>query len=207
MELSVHPVQQVSEIPAAVPGAVKKPYLAILRVKVNGVLNRLRKEYFRLLGLNIKEGGTFGKITCVWPQQVTIGSNCTLQDRIDFRIGRPFSKENHIKIGNNVFIGRSCEFNSSGKITVGNDVKIGSSTVIVDVGHETSSHTTINKQPVTVKDITIGDDVWLGTKCTVLQGVTIGRGSVVGAGSVVNKSIPDYEIWAGCPARFIKKRN
>lgn len=40
----------------------------------------------------------------------------------------------------------------------------------------------------------------------VMAGVEIGVGSVVGAGSVVTKDIPPYEIWAGNPARLIRKR-
>ena len=37
-------------------------------------------------------------------------------------------------------------------------------------------------------------------------GVTIGDGAVVGAGSIVTKDVGPYEIWAGNPARFIRKR-
>lgn len=55
--------------------------------------------------------------------------------------------------------------------------------------------------------ITIKDGVWLGAHTTVLKGVTIGDRSVVGAGSVVTKDIPADELWAGNPARFIKKIN
>lgn len=56
------------------------------------------------------------------------------------------------------------------------------------------------------KTTEIGNDVWIGNRALVLQGVKIGDGAVVGAGSVVTKDIPPYEIWAGNPARFIKKR-
>ena len=52
----------------------------------------------------------------------------------------------------------------------------------------------------------IDDDVWIGAAVIVLRGSEIGTGSVIGAGSVVKGRIPPYEIWAGSPAKFIKKR-
>jgi acetyltransferase-like isoleucine patch superfamily enzyme len=52
----------------------------------------------------------------------------------------------------------------------------------------------------------IGNDVWIGFRSTVLGGVTISDGAVIGAGSVVTKDVGPYEIWAGNPARFIRKR-
>lgn len=53
---------------------------------------------------------------------------------------------------------------------------------------------------------TIGNDVWIGSHCQIKGGVTIGDGAIVGMGSVVTKDIPPYEIWAGNPARCIRKR-
>lgn len=53
--------------------------------------------------------------------------------------------------------------------------------------------------------VVIGDNVFIGAKCIILKGVTIGENSIVGAGSVVTKSIPANEIWAGNPAKFIRK--
>jgi len=47
---------------------------------------------------------------------------------------------------------------------------------------------------------------YLGMNTLVVKPVTIGEGAVVGAGSVVTKDIPDYEVWAGNPAKFIRKR-
>ncbi|HSN49376.1 MAG TPA: acyltransferase, partial [Flavobacterium sp.] len=99
-----------------------------------------------------------------------------------------------------------CEFVCSSKIVIGNDCFIASSTTVNDTGHEFAKHTKIKDQPITTAKITIEDDVWIGTSCVLLQGITIGKGSIIAAGSVVNKSIPEYEIWGGIPARFIKKR-
>ena len=47
---------------------------------------------------------------------------------------------------------------------------------------------------------------YLGMNVLVVKPVTIGRGAIVGAGSIVTKDIPDNEVWAGNPARFIRKR-
>lgn len=52
----------------------------------------------------------------------------------------------------------------------------------------------------------IGNDVWIGSKCLIKGGIRIGNGAVIGMGSVVTHDVPPYEIWAGNPARFIRKR-
>jgi len=52
----------------------------------------------------------------------------------------------------------------------------------------------------------IGNDVWIGDRTIIKAGVTIGDGVVIGMGSVVTKNVPSYEIWAGNPARKIRKR-
>ena len=55
-------------------------------------------------------------------------------------------------------------------------------------------------------DTTIGSDVWIGQGCMIKSGVTIADGAVIGMGSVVTKDIGPYEIWAGNPAKLIRKR-
>lgn len=54
--------------------------------------------------------------------------------------------------------------------------------------------------------IEVGHDVWLGTECLVLPGVTIGHGAVVGARAVVAKDVPPYAVVAGNPARVVRMR-
>lgn len=56
-----------------------------------------------------------------------------------------------------------------------------------------------------IKPVVIGDYVFIGMNSIILKGTTIGEKSVIGAGSVVSSNIPASEIWAGNPARFIKK--
>ena len=56
------------------------------------------------------------------------------------------------------------------------------------------------------KRTTIGNDVWIGNRVMIKAGVKISDGAVVGMGSIVTKDIGSYEIWAGNPARLIRKR-
>jgi len=51
----------------------------------------------------------------------------------------------------------------------------------------------------------IEDGAAIGSSATLLCGIRVGEGAVIGAGSVVTKSVPNGELWAGNPARFIRK--
>ena len=181
-------------------------YLALIRIKVKGMLLALNRKYIKALGLNIGIGGSLGNIICDWPHNLNIGNYCTIQDEIRFDFKNPFSGKNNINIGNRVFIGYGCIFNCTAKIIVGNNCLIASRTIFVDIGHQIAPDYPINEQAIISKDIVVGEDVWIGVGCIILQGVVIGRGSVIGAGSLVNKSIPEYEIWAGSPAKYIRSR-
>lgn len=62
-----------------------------------------------------------------------------------------------------------------------------------------------NQGPVATGPIVIGPKAFVGAHCIILKGVTIGEGAVIGAGSVVTRAVPAHEIWAGVPAKYIKK--
>ncbi len=55
-------------------------------------------------------------------------------------------------------------------------------------------------------DIIVWDGTWIGTRCTILPGVTIWKWCIVAAWSVVSKNIPDYEVWGWNPAKKISER-
>lgn len=69
-----------------------------------------------------------------------------------------------------------------------------------------TGHRLGNNTPPVDKRTTIGNDVWIGSRVTIMQGVHVSNGAVIGAGSVVTKDVPPYAIVAGVPAKIIKYR-
>jgi len=89
-------------------------------------------------------------------------------------------------------------------MSIGNNVLIASGTIITDVNHKINAFGLERTYGIISKSIIIEEDVWIGAKSIILQGLVIGKGSVVAAGSVVTKNIPAYQVWGGIPAKFIK---
>lgn len=90
------------------------------------------------------------------------------------------------------------------KVEIGKHCLIGSGCKIYDTDfHVLPIQSQVNS--IKTAPIIIEDKVFIGAGCTILKGVRIGENSVIGAGSVVSGDIPANEIWAGNPARFIKK--
>ncbi|MFK8162946.1 MAG: DapH/DapD/GlmU-related protein [Lewinella sp.] len=113
----------------------------------------------------------------------------------------------HIRLGNNVGIGEYAYLGGAGGLTIGNDCIIGQYFSCHPENHHFNQpDLPIRLQGVNRKGIIIGNDCWIGTKVTVLDGVRIGAHSVVSAGAVVTKSFPAYSVLAGVPARVIKTR-
>ena len=93
-----------------------------------------------------------------------------------------------------------------GRITIGDGVRIGAHTSLIAFNHGTAPGQPIFQQPHTALGITIGDDVWIGSNVTILDGVTIGPHTIIGAGAVVTKDVPANTIAAGNPARVLRTR-
>jgi maltose O-acetyltransferase len=64
----------------------------------------------------------------------------------------------------------------------------------------------MNTQPIKSKPILIEEDVWLGSRVTVLAGGIVRKGAVIGASSLVNHEIEEYSVACGTPARKMKYR-
>ena len=98
----------------------------------------------------------------------------------------------------NVFLNQGVGITCFSKIEIGDETLIGEMTDIMD----TDWHG-IDGKPTKMEHISIGKHVWIGLKCIVLKGVTIGDYSIIGAGSVVTHSVPPNMIVAGNPAKVI----
>lgn len=118
-----------------------------------------------------------------------------------------FAKGNsRISIGNNVGISNTAMV-ALEEIQIEDDVMIGAGCKIYDHDfHSVNYDERMMPGDVGVKSkpVKIKKGAFVGAHTIILKGVTIGEKSVIGAGSVVTKSVPDHEIWAGNPARFVK---
>lgn len=112
-----------------------------------------------------------------------------------------------IDIGDNVGMSQAALV-SMCSIRIGDNVKIGGGTVVFTTDfHSIDPKVRASKDDAKHRKtapVTICDNAFIGARSIILKGVTIGKNSVIGAGSVVTKSVPDRQIWAGNPARFIK---
>ncbi|MCB9422786.1 MAG: hypothetical protein H6667_23505 [Ardenticatenaceae bacterium] len=118
-------------------------------------------------------------------------------------IGGPDFVKNFV-IGSSAFINVDCFFDLAAPINIGENVSIGPQAMLITGAHHIGDECNRcgDLEPQT---ITIGDGVWLGARCIILPGVSIGRGSVVAAGAVVTKDVPINTLVAGVPARIIKE--
>lgn len=115
-----------------------------------------------------------------------------------------------------IVIGDDCNFGDYIHLTCIDIIKIGNGCLtgrwvtISDNNHGTSSPEDLKIPPIKRKlhskgPVTIGHNVWIGDKATILGGVSIGDGAIIAANSVITKDIPPYSVAAGNPAKIIKQ--
>ncbi|MNS27046.1 putative acetyltransferase [compost metagenome] len=139
-----------------------------------------------------------------WPDisndgELHVGKGFTLMSHIH-RCSLGIYQGAVLKIGDNVVINNGTILSTRIRIEIGEGTGIGYHCLLMDSdGHPLAPGLPINEGP-----IVIGKHVWLASKVSVLQGVTIGDFAVVATGAVVTKDVPPYAVVAGVPAKVIR---
>ena len=139
-----------------------------------------------------------GAKTIILGEHVKFDCGCSLDAR-----------EGSITIGDRTGFNQKVNINAtvSGSLTIGEDCLIGPNVIIRTANHNFNNPAIpINQQGHSGKDITIGNNVWIGANAVILPGTDLGDGCVVAAGAVVNKTFPNNTIIGGVPAKSIKDR-
>ena len=107
-------------------------------------------------------------------------------------------------IGHRSFVNVAVFFDGSGNISVGDRVHIAMGAMLLTSSHELGESAQ-RAGTLTASDVTIGNGAWIGARAIVMPGVTVGDGAIVAAGSVVTKSCEPNTLYAGIPARPVRR--
>jgi acetyltransferase-like isoleucine patch superfamily enzyme len=112
-----------------------------------------------------------------------------------------------ITLGRNVSVNARASLDGGAEgIVIGDDTRIATNVAIYAFNHGIAQDRLVREQPVHSRGIRIGSDVWIGANAGITDGVTIGDHAVVAMGAVVMRSVPDWAVVAGSPARVMASR-
>lgn len=94
-----------------------------------------------------------------------------------------------------------------GSVSIGDNFHSGQECIMLTEIHNYEGNAIPYDSTYILKDIIIGDNVWIGTRVVILGGAKIGDGAIIQAGSVVVSTIPKYAIAGGNPAKIFKYRD
>lgn len=128
-----------------------------------------------------------------------IGPGCTVETPLNANWGC-----RHVHLGEGIYINSNVTFVDDEHIFIGDFSMISPNVVFTTSGHPVlpilREHHYVYNLPIRV-----GRNVWIGSGCQIMPGVTIGDDSVIGAGSVVTGDIPAGVVAFGVPCRVVRK--
>ncbi len=186
----------------------------------------MRRFFYRCIFGKMGRGTTFGiGVVFRQPNHVNLGRGCMIGDYVQLSVrggtveiedGVVVSRDTvvdvrngEMQIGARTSIGGNCRLAmNDGKLKIGADCMIAAYSYVGPAGHRFDrTDIPMNEQGLETRGgVDIGDDVWIGARCIVLDGVKIGKGAVIGAGSLVTSDIPPMAVAFGTPAKVHKMR-
>ncbi len=179
-------------------------YLLSARYRLNGLRLRL---YLRSLGCDVGKNLKclqFPTFRDIPKRNFTIGKNVVVGRGVVFEI----TQTGKLIVGDETILGDYTRFSSTAKIEIGSWVGIAESCSIRGSGHHIARNEKFMKQGSDGVEISVGDDVLIGTHSQVLMGAIIPNGAVIGALSLVTQreKLHSYGIFAGSPVKHIRDR-
>lgn len=107
-----------------------------------------------------------------------------------------------LSVGDHSWLGEDCWIDNLEQVTIGSNVCVSQGAYLCTGNHDWADPAF----GLIVKPITLRDGCWVGAKAIVCPGVTLNECAVAAAGSMVSQDIPAYEIHAGNPASFVRRR-
>lgn len=186
-------------------------------------MNLVKKMYHILVKRDIKtfmytnRFAEFGKNSVLYKplainshSSIFIGDNTTILNGSRMQVYNQLTGlDAKITIGNNCYICYNNSFLAGENITLEDGVLMASNILILSENHSTNPEDFryYMDQELNCKSVIIGEGTWIGEQAIIMPGVKIGKKCVIGAGSVVLKSIPEYSMVVGTPAKVIKRYN
>ncbi len=150
--------------------------------------------------VHIKKNTVIKNDVYVFCRELTVGSHNYILDNVLIE-GSANAIHSTVEIGDRNLICQSTRINCNEKVKIGSNVGIGQN---VDIWTHGTFMDILEGYPYNCAPVTIGDNVWLTSKSTILPGVTIGNNIVIGNHSLVTSNVPDGCFCAGIPAKIIK---
>jgi acetyltransferase-like isoleucine patch superfamily enzyme len=207
---------------------LRHEFVALLCQHVPGALGlALRKVTYPWLLGRCGRNVVFGQnVVLRHPHKIRIGDNVVIDDNclIDAKgdantgitigngvfIGRNTilsCKNGDIEIGDDANIGFNCEIFSASRVTVGSAALMAAYGYLIGGDHDAPDRSVgVLAQARRSAGIHIGAGAWLGTRVSVLDGVSVGARAVVGAHAVVRSDVPEGATAVGVPARILSPR-
>jgi acetyltransferase-like isoleucine patch superfamily enzyme len=177
---------------------LKKPKLLVGRNTIVKLNRQIRMEIKDTLSLGVKFSNKQKTLLSMNKNSILSVGKALITNGCRISIG-----ENAVlKIGNGVFINENTRIMVTDKIEIGNNCNISWDVNIIDSNQHDIYYNEVLQ--IKTKPIKISNNVWIGSRATILKGITIGEGAIIATGAVVTKDVPANSLVAGVPARVIK---